>query len=418
MEKKPTYEELEQNIRSLEAVIKEADRRKAAEFKDSLKTLAGAVSHEINNILAGIVGYADLIMMDTDESDPNYSMLKRIKDNGMRGSRFTSKLLGYARSGRYNETEFNLNDLVMAKLDEFNNSYAGKEICLDLYAEPLNIVFDKEQLSVVINDLYTNAAEATEGKSDIFVRTGKASEDDVDKKPGGMEPGRYALLEIEDKGTGMDEMTRSRIFQPFFTTKSKGSHIGMSLASAYQVISESGGYISFSSEKDSGTRFSLYLKLAQGQSTEEPGESSAKTNDAPGHDGHSKYTILVADDEKCVRESFRLVLGDLGYDVITAEDGTDALLKYERSHEKIGMAILDRTMPNMDGFETFYRLKEKDPGIKVLVVSGLDRDSILDRLLDDGAVGFVNKPFDVYDVADRVKKAYGLSAHPSELKNK
>ncbi len=409
MGKDLSNEEQKDRIKVLEDIIRDHKKKTDAQLRDSVNTLASAIVHKFNNILAGIMGYADLALMDVDEYHPTYKSLMNIKKAVRKGKNFNSRLIGFAGGGRYNPTEFDLNETVKASLAEFNASYSGEQIGLELYHEPLNIVFDKDQLSLILADLYNNAAEATGGKNEIMVRTRWTMHDKNEDSIEEAGPGSYARLDIEDRGCGMDRETKSRIFQPFFTTKTKGDHLGLSLASAYEVIKASGGQMTFVSHKDFGTNFSIYLKLAGDKVPENDEEASV-------HQSRQKKTILIAEDEPNLRETYCMVLKDEGYEVITAEDGIDALAKYEQDRDRIGLVILDRTMPNMTGDEAFYELRKRYPGISVLVMSALGRDETIEGMLKAGAVGYIDKPFNVYEFQNRVSKAYCTPVRARELK--
>ncbi len=209
-------------------------------------------------------------------------------------------------------------------------------------------------------------------------------------------PGRYVLLAITDTGTGMDKETMERIFDPFFTTKPMGRGTGLGLASVYGIIKGHGGYIDVDSEKGRGTTFRIYLPAAEDQ-VEKTAETAERIIKGSG-------TILLVDDEEMVLNVGVEILKGLGYTVLEAKSGKEAIEIYEEHRDKIDMVILDVVMPEMGGGEAYERMKEINPNAKVLLSSGYSIEGRATDILKRGCDGFIQKPFGMKELSGRIKE--------------
>jgi CheY-like chemotaxis protein len=222
----------------------------------------------------------------------------------------------------------------------------------------------------------------------------------------GAKPGDYVLLSISDTGHGMNEEVRSRIFEPFFTTKKLGEGTGLGLALSYGIVKNHGGYITCYSEVGAGTTFKIYFPAAQNPSgSGRQGHSAAQEAPAPG----GKETILIVEDEAAIRKLAARLLGSVGYRVLEASDGLDALEVYERYRDEISLVVLDIMMPRLDGLKCLAGLKRINPGVKALIASGYSPTISAHNAEEAGAQGFLSKPYDreamlrqVRQVLDRV----------------
>ncbi len=233
------------------------------------------------------------------------------------------------------------------------------------------------------------------GGGSLLIKTTKVSHEDMKGKLYDPEPGNYVLLTVTDVGVGMDKETKERVFDPFFTTKEMGGGTGLGLAAAYGVVRGHGGYIDVESEKGRGTTVSIYLP-ATGKRIEKAIHPSEQTIMRRG-------TILLVDDEKMVLDIGVKVLNRLGYRVLRAGGGKDAVDVYTEKKDEINLVILDMRMPDMDGDEVFDRMKEINPGVKVLLASGYSTDSRVRDLLERGCGGFIEKPFSMEELSMAIK---------------
>ena len=378
----------EEDKKKLEAQLHQAQRM------ESLGTLAGGIAHNFNNLLMGIMGYASLMLLETDPDHPNHKRLKNIEKQVESGSRLTSQLLGYAREGSYEVKPISLNQLVKETSDTFGMTKKEITVHQELSEKLYGIKADQGQMEQVLLNLYVNAADAMPGGGELFLKTNNVADKDMTSKPYKVKSGNYVLLTVKDKGVGMDEETKERIFEPFFTTKGLASGTGLGMASAYGIIKGHGGYIDVDSKKGEGTTFSIYLPA-----TEKDLEGKKVSSDELVK---GKGTVLLVDDEGMVLDAVEEMLKHLGYEVLLAEDGQEALELYKENQDKIDMVLLDMVMPEMGGGETFDRIKEINTNIKVLLSSGYSIEGEAKEILKRGCDAFIQKPFKPEQLSQKI----------------
>jgi two-component system cell cycle sensor histidine kinase/response regulator CckA len=373
----------------LEAQLQQAQKMEA------LGTLAGGIAHDFNNLLMAVLGNVSLMLHDMTSDHPYHERLKNIEEHVRSGAALTKQLLGYASKGQYEIKGLDLNKLVKETAYAFGRTRKDTMIHLEL-AEDLNeMQGDQGQIEQVLLNLYVNATDAMPGGGSLLIKTTKVSHEDMKGKLYDPEPGNYVLLTVTDVGVGMDKETKERVFDPFFTTKEMGGGTGLGLAAAYGVVRGHGGYIDVESEKGRGTTVSIYLP-ATGKRIEKAIHPSEQTIMRRG-------TILLVDDEKMVLDIGVKVLNRLGYRVLRAGGGKDAVDVYTEKKDEINLVILDMRMPDMDGDEVFDRMKEINPGVKVLLASGYSTDSRVRDLLERGCGGFIEKPFSMEELSMAIK---------------
>jgi CheY-like chemotaxis protein len=219
--------------------------------------------------------------------------------------------------------------------------------------------------------------------------------DGKDVKPVKMDPGPYVMIDVSDTGVGMDEKTKERIFEPFFTTKELGKGTGLGLASVYGIIKNHGGFINVQSEKGKGTTFTIYLPTTKKDMKEAEDDSNQILE--------GSETILLVDDEKIILNVGMELLKSIGYQVLVAGSGKEAIEVFKKNHDNIEMIILDTIMPEMGGDETYEKLKEINPGIKVLLSSGYGIDDQAVQILANDCDGFIQKPFNLEDLSQSTR---------------
>jgi nitrogen fixation/metabolism regulation signal transduction histidine kinase len=363
---------------------------------EAVGTLAGGIAHDFNNLLMGIQGNTSLIRLDFDSSHPNYEKLRTIENLVQSGSKLTSQLLGYARKGRYEVKPIVLNQLIEESSSTFGRTRKEitiqQELCEGLFA----IEVDQGQIEQVLLNLYINAADAMPGGGNLKLKTMNITHKDIKDKLFDPKPGNYVLLTVTDAGVGMDKKTEARIFEPFFTTKEMGRGTGLGLASAYGIIKAHGGYIDVESEVGEGTTFSIYLPAS--------GKEVAKEKEFPEDLLKGTETVLLVDDEEIIIDVCDKMLKALGYNVLLAGSGKEALELYEAKKEEISMVILDMIMPVMGGGETYDRMKEINLNIKVLLSSGYSIDGQAEEILERGCDGFIQKPFNMKKLSQKMRE--------------
>jgi len=366
-----------------------------AQKMESIGTLAGGIAHNFNNLLMGILGNASLMLMDIDSEHPHSKYLNNIKDQVHSGSKLTSQLIGFAREGSYEVKPVNLNRLVKETSDTFGMAKKDVTVHQELSEKLYGIKADQGQIEQVLLNLFVNAADAMPGGGDLFLKTINVTDKDITGKLYKVKPGKYALLTVRDTGTGMDKETRERIFEPFFTTKGLASGTGLGMASAYGIIKGHGGYIDFDSDKGKGTTFSIYLPATEKEIKME--------NVLPDELVKGKGIILLVDDEEMVLDAGGQMLEYLGYEVLTAKDGKKAIELYKENRDRIDMVLLDMVMPVTGGGESFDRMKEMNPEVKVLLSSGYSIDGEAKEIIKRGCNGFIQKPFTMEKLSNQIK---------------
>ncbi len=357
---------------------------------EAIGTLAGGIAHDFNNLLTNVLGYGDLILSSSPPGSEVAQLAEVIVTSAGRASELTGQLLGFARRGKNRNVPLDVNETVRGVVKLLSRTL-DKEIRLEtsLLAAPSGITGDPTQLDQVLLNLALNARDAMAGRGGgaIHFSTANFRMDEAycARHPGAV-PGDTIELSIRDTGCGIPAAILNRIFEPFFTTKPPGQGTGMGLSMVYGIVKNHGGTIRVQSEENIGTTFSLYLP-ATATAAPEPVAAAA---DAPVR---GSGRILVVDDEAVVRETSAAMLRRLGYDVITAADGEEAVVYYRTFSRKVDLVLLDMVMPRMGGHECFRELKRIHPGVRAILSTGYGLNEAAQQILDEGAIAFVQKPF-------------------------
>ncbi|MBN1382608.1 MAG: PAS domain S-box protein, partial [Deltaproteobacteria bacterium] len=369
-----------------------------SEKLESIGTLAGGIAHDFNNLLMGIQGYTSLMLMDIDPSHPFYEQLKIIESQVKNGADLTKQLLGYARRGRYEMKATNMNDLVKKTSYMFGRTKKDIRIHQNYADELWEIEADPGQMEQVFLNLFVNASEAMSGGGAIHLQSENVMLDEQYVKPHDIEPGRYIKISVTDTGVGMDEKTRERIFEPFFTTKDMGKGVGLGLASVYGIVKGHRGIINCYSEKGHGTTFNIYLPaLTENNKFDEQAETNTMVN--------KQINILLVDDERTITDVTGTMLARLGYQVIIAHGGQEAVLTYRVNRDRIDLVIMDMIMPDMGGGDAIEKIKAINPEIKIILCSGYSINGMAREIIERAGVqGFLQKPFQVDQLIDKINE--------------
>ena len=367
-----------------------------AQKMESLGTLAGGIAHDFNNLLMGIQGRASLMMLQTDAPHPHIEHLKGIEDYVKSAADLTKQLLGFARGGKYEVKTTDLNALIENQNQMFGRTKKEIHIQGEFDENLWTVEADQGQIEQAVLNIYVNAWQAMPGGGNLSIQSENTIIDENYGKPYHVKPGRYVKISITDTGVGMDKATQQRIFDPFFTTKEMGRGTGLGLASAYGIIKNHGGFIDVYSEQGKGTTFNIYLPASE--------KAVLKKDEIHEELYKGTETVLLVDDEEMILDVGQATLQTLGYTVLSARSGKDAIHICRENRNKIDMVILDMIMPEMCGGEVYDRLKEINPDLKVLLSSGYSINGQAAEILDRGCNGFIQKPFNMGDLSKKLRE--------------
>ncbi|MCD6533953.1 MAG: response regulator [Deltaproteobacteria bacterium] len=372
------------------------ERLQQAYEVESVGTLAGGIAHQFNNALCVVTGNIDLLEMNSPGDENVIGCAKEIKDSVSRMTQLTSQLLAYAGGGKYQVTTLSLSDFIRDSLPLLRPAIGPAiEIVSDLPRDILDVLADPAQLQMVLSAVLINASEALEGKGHIRVACGNMKiTNETSKDFPGLIAGDYVSLAITDDGKGMDEETRKRIFEPFFTSKFQGRGLGM--AAVYGIVKNHDGWIAIDSEPGRGTTVKIYLPAARPQVRKPEKPKNERIEKGTG-------TILVVEDEEMVIAVYRSILEELGYRVLAVKTGRQALDLIKAYDGDIDLVLLDIVLPDINGSLLYPLLMEARPDLKVIVCSGYSIDGPAQDILDAGAQEFIQKPFTIVELSRKLK---------------
>jgi len=380
------------------------DQLRQSQKMQAVGELAGGVAHDFNNLLMVVKGHAEMLLDRLPETSSLRHGVEQMQSASERAAGLTRQLLAFSRRQVLQPRVLDLNGVV-AGMIQMVSRLIGANIEL-AFLPALNlgrVKADPSQMEQVVLNLVVNARDAMPDGGRLTIET---SNIDLDRSyaaqhPGGLEPGPYVMLTVTDTGCGMDAETQARIFEPFFTTKAQGKGTGLGLATVYGVVKQSGGFIWVYSEVGHGTTFKIHLPRVAA-TVEKSFADQIQSGPAPGAE-----TILFVEDEESVRELVRDYLGSIGYRVLEASDGVQALAVASAHQGPIHMLITDVVMPRLSGRELATRLALQRGDLKVLFISGYTDDSVFRHGVLEGGVAFLQKPFNLKALAQKIREVLG-----------
>lgn len=385
----------------------EAEREKLqgqllqAQKLEAIGVLAGGVAHDFNNNLGAIIGYAELCLEDIPKGAPFREYMEAILDAALRSSRLTRQLLIFSRKQNTAAVIVDLNASIESMLKMLRR-LIGENISLTWLPwadSPFKVKIDPTHLDQILVNLCVNARDAIANVGRITIQTSPIQFDEdscmayID-----CNPGEYVMISVSDTGCGMNKEIAQHVFEPFFTTKGVGKGTGLGLSTVYGIVRQSGGFISLYSEEKVGSTFNIYLPL---QEVEKAPDSKTEAQ-IPHGDGE---TILLVEDDPAMLDMSRSLLGVLGYRVLAAPSPSEALRMIEEYGETIALVLTDVIMPEMNGRELIDRIREMNPEVKHVFMSGYTADIILHQGVMEGNAHFIQKPFSKRDIAFKIREA-------------
>ncbi len=352
---------------------------------EAVGTLAAGIAHNFNNLLMNIMGLTGLVLTTMDLHDPSYADLKQIEQEVIKGSAMAKQLLSFSRGGTALPKPINLNGLVDATAKLFCRARRDLVLSMSLAAGLPAVEADPSQMEQVLMNLLVNAWQAMAGRGEMVLSTEVVDLSADFSQPLGRPAGRYVHLAVADSGPGMEPAVASRIFEPFFTTKEVSQGTGLGLATVYAIIKNHKGIIQVQSELQRGTTFHIYLPVSEKPvAAEKPSDSRFVRGSG---------TVLLVDDEERIRVVGKRILEQLGYQILLAENGHQALSLYQDHQGRIDLIILDLVMPGLGGRETYQKIKQINDNAKVLLSSGNGLEGEAQQIMESGAQGFIQKPY-------------------------
>lgn len=370
-----------------------------AQRMEAVGTLAGGIAHDFNNALTGILGYGELLRARIADDPKALTDLDEISRAAERAATLTRQLLTFARRQVVEQVNLDLRDVVK-DLMRFFAKVAGEQIEVKTFLDEdiPTIRADRGQIEQVLMNLIVNARDAMAGGGQLLVETvGVILEEEYTQEHQYMKKGRYALLVVSDTGIGMDQATRERAFEPFFTTKAPGKGTGLGLSVVYGIVKRHNGSIHLYSEPGKGSTIKIYFPAI-----EAPPDVKIPVKTEPIRGGSE--TILLAEDEESIRTLAGRILKDIGYTVLPACNGEDAIDLFRQHREKIALAVLDVVMPRMGGKEAFEVMRKENPGLKAIFMSGYSMNAIHEAFVIKPDTPFLGKPFVSTVLARKVRE--------------
>jgi len=378
------------------------ERLRQTEKLQAIGQLAGGVAHDFNNQLTGVIGFSEILSKKLQGNDELQYYANQILNIGHRASNVTAQLLAFARKGKFITEQVDIHSLVNGVMD-FLKYTIDKKIKIKRYLEAFRpyTLGNISQIQDSILNIALNARDAMPDGGELIFRTSIVyiNREECEEHFIDMNEGHYVLLSISDTGTGMDKETQQRIFDPFFSTKEPGKGTGMGLAAVYGTIKNHKGGLSVESKPGIGTTFKLYFPLETGG---EDRSYSDISEDSVTVKEKRMGKILLIDDEEIIHSVVKSALADSGMELDSYLNPVEAIDFYTKNYMNTDLVLLDMIMPEMGGLDVFKELKRINPSVQVIVVSGYSLNDDAQSILDEGGMGFLQKPFTILELMDMI----------------
>lgn len=410
--------EPETSQKCIEIIVEDITERRVLEKQlansqkfEAIGQLAGGIAHDFNNMIGAILGWADMGIEETEPGSRLHRHFEKVHQQGERAAALTRQLLAFARRQILEPRNIDLNSTVVETLNLLEKVLGGNiEIRANLASDLSVIRADPVQMEQVVMNLCINARDAMPSGGSLIIDTSNIT---VDERFCSMQPlahpGTYAMLSVTDSGTGMDAATLDRIFEPFFTTKEVGKGTGLGLATIYGIIRQHNGFVQVYSEVGLGSTFRVYVPAAN------VAVEASRVSEAPQEVRGGTETLLVAEDHEGLRQLAVETLSSLGYNVLVANDGEQALLEFQRSRSIISLVLLDVVMPKLSGPEVYERICTDAPGFPVIFATGYSADLSLLKKAQANGLPILQKPYVTRDLARKIRETLDRHSQPVTL---
>ena len=379
-----------------------------AQTLEAIGQLAGGIAHDFNNTLGAISGYAEMIRQKFSSNNPKLEKYaSAILSGSRKAAELTAQLLAFARKGRFQKTSLDAHELISHISLLLQHTLEEKvRLVLDLKAENPYFTGDSTQMQNILLNLAMNGRDAMPGGGTLTIRTRTCGPDDLLRTSHpDAGPGLYIAISVSDTGVGMDDATKAKLFQPFFTTKDTGQGSGLGLASVYGSVKSHNGYIAVQSEIGRGTTVTVYLPVDTNAMLRR--RESGATGVLRG-----SGAIVVIDNDEAIRIISREMLTTAGYTVSEFEGGKQAIDYYQQHAADVDLFIIDMILEGMNGRECFRELRKINPGVKAILSSGYSLEGDMQEILSEGICGVLKKPFDSARITQAVAEALKRMAAP------
>jgi PAS domain S-box-containing protein len=366
---------------------------------EAIGQLAGGVAHDLNNMLGGVIGAADVLMEGASLTDDQREIIDLILKSSYRAADLTKNLLAFSRKGKILSTPIVIQDIVNATISIAEHTI-DRQIVIEreMPSEPFEVIGDPGQLQNTFLNLMINARDAISGSGRIRISLQKVYLDDgfCSANNLSLTPGDYISIATSDNGSGIPEEIQDRIFEPFFTTKQDGKGTGLGLSAVYGTVLSHHGAITVKSSTGRGSLFTIYLPLYSGPKK----YSLYNFSDAEEYTFAESGKILVIEDDDILRTTAGLMIQDMGFSVVSASNGIEGVELFRKQKDEIEMVLLDMVMPEMNGLAVFEKIKEIDPTAKIIMTSGFSQEGRIPKDAD----GFLPKPYRKNQLTDIIKR--------------